>query len=86
LGPWLAQEGKGLAEEAAAEFRQAVTLSGDKPIYLAALAHAYAFVGVTGKSLSCYSIAELIRTKPVQLGPHHWPGRAKEDTQKSKPI
>ncbi len=40
-------EQKGLYEEAVREFREAVTLSRNNPVYLAALAHAYAVSGNT---------------------------------------
>lgn len=41
----LALEQKTMFAEATAEFRKAISLSGGKPVYLAALAHAYALSG-----------------------------------------
>jgi TolB-like protein/Tfp pilus assembly protein PilF len=41
----LALEQKTMFAEAAAEFRKGISLSGGKPVYLAALAHAYALSG-----------------------------------------
>lgn len=44
-GLGLAYELKGMHEQAAAEFQKAADLSGNSPVYLAALGHAYAIGG-----------------------------------------
>jgi eukaryotic-like serine/threonine-protein kinase len=53
-GHWglgLAYEQKGMFEEAAAEFQKAMALSGDNPVYVAALGHAYAVGGKRADAL-----------------------------------
>jgi len=44
-GLGLAQEGKGAVEDAIESFKKSSSLSGEKPLYLAALGHAYAVAG-----------------------------------------
>lgn len=72
-GHWgigLAYELKGMHEQAAAEFQKAVTLSGDNPVYLAALGHAYAIGG--NKVAATKVHKELEKQSKVRYVPPYW--------------
>ncbi len=59
LGLGQAYEQKHMLQEAIAELRRGVTLSGSSPVYVAALAHAYGSAGRTNDALQLFRHLEL---------------------------
>jgi len=69
-GLGLAQEGKGAVEDAIESFKKSSSLSGEKPLYLAALGHAYA---VAGKRSGAISIRDDLESRSTRTYvPPYW--------------
>jgi tetratricopeptide (TPR) repeat protein len=72
-GHWgigLAYELKGMHEKAAAEFQKAVDLSGNHPVYLAALGYAYAIGGNKEEAIRVRD--ELEKQSKLKYVPPYW--------------